>query len=408
MFLGSMAVAVLVGTSIIYVRSSPIAGGRKAPSPEASQDLVSNLGFVSPTIGWVTLHHVDGPIQYSLFKTTDAGGHWERQLILPVDWGLAWTRFLNARQGLVVARHFESSTRMSSYKLYRTEDGGVSWATSDFPVQAQSPCGGPWVSFVDSAEGWYLEASPCDCEGEGLLLSHTFDGGEHWDELLRVNRTGAPGVDYSRQKLGLSFVDRSHGWIATGGSGAAVLFETIDGGRSWRRAELPEPVGGWTEQANMLTPAFTSDGTGLDVALSYSSGPGGAIQPGSLLLYATYGGGRRWALVRTIDRNQSLGIPVIAPLDGKHWWLARGSRLERTVDGGMTWMAGGRPPAGLAFYEIQPISAQQAWASARGWASCRTYEDCAGRVTGPQDRSVLLRSSDGGGHWTLLRPPKLG
>lgn len=106
--------------------------------------------------------------------------------------------------------------------IWRSDDGGVSWATESFDRDAIFTV----VQFVNSDAGFVA--------GEFGTFLATRDGGATWEWL--------PQVDDAGEFYPHSAVFRSpeEGWLV-GLSGAA--FHTTDGGETWRRESTPVEVG---------------------------------------------------------------------------------------------------------------------------------------------------------------------
>ena len=74
--------------------------------------------------------------------------------------------------------------------------------------------------FVSADEGWVAGLTRSDA-GEGGILLHTKDGGEHWDVQVGDPHSATRGFET------LFFLDRIHGWATQDGGGG--LLKTTDG-----------------------------------------------------------------------------------------------------------------------------------------------------------------------------------
>ncbi len=202
------------------------------------------------------------------------------------------------------------------------------------------------VDFVNANEGWAV--------GDGGLILHTEDGGEHWS--LQPSGTGA-------DLQAVSFVEGgSAGW-AVGSDGTVI--HTRDGGRTWEPQSLPapgidlydvqflDPWHGWAV-GSMATPdgkvgvvLMTTDaggawfvrilpeaqkGTTVSL-LGYDEGWIGAkSSSGDGLLLHTSNAGLTW------DVQHVTGVPKhVQFLDSQHGWWCSSDGTYRTSDGGATW-----------------------------------------------------------------------
>jgi len=103
-------------------------------------------------------------------------------------------------------------------RMYRSEDGGKSWATIDSGVRVPLFS----VSFADAQNGWIC--------GKGGLILHTPDGGKTWQPQQKA---------VERHLFSISFGNTQQG-CAIGDGGAVVV--TSDGGKTWKDASLEEDV----------------------------------------------------------------------------------------------------------------------------------------------------------------------
>ncbi len=100
--------------------------------------------------------------------------------------------------------------------IWKTDDGGTTWK----PVTPPVPGDFYGIVFVSPRNGWIA--------GDGGLLLHTTDGGDHWV------RVAVPVKDFYLQAM--SFPDPEHGFVA-GEKG--IVLATSDGGATWKRLVVP-------------------------------------------------------------------------------------------------------------------------------------------------------------------------
>jgi photosystem II stability/assembly factor-like uncharacterized protein len=89
--------------------------------------------------------------------------------------------------------------------LYRTQDGGGSWAINDYP--------GGMLEFIN----------PDVILALGRTIYVSRDGGAHWQAVKAVAWDGQ-----------FSFVDDMIGWAVARSEGATALVRTTNGGRTWQ------------------------------------------------------------------------------------------------------------------------------------------------------------------------------
>jgi photosystem II stability/assembly factor-like uncharacterized protein len=159
--------------------------------------------------------------------------------------------------------------------ILSTEDGGRTWRLvldnlSNMPADNITA-----ISFLDPSHFWVLR-------GDGRLL-RTTDGGRIFQTgMLEYNEPGEGTVQGGCPVL--FFKSSTEGWGACGS-----LVHTIDGGRTWKRVELPEEAG------------------------------------------------EVWD-VFMFDENEGVAV------GGENPGLGGAGRAARTTDGGRTWQAVAEPP----------------------------------------------------------------
>jgi photosystem II stability/assembly factor-like uncharacterized protein len=120
-------------------------------------------------------------------------------------------------------------------RIYKTTDGGKTWK----------------MQYSDKRPGFFLDSLACDSKTHCLALSDPVDGkflvlstddGEHWKELPRdkmpavLPKEGA----FAASGTAIALCDRGNNiYFGTGGGGAARVFHSADGGRSWVAVEAP-------------------------------------------------------------------------------------------------------------------------------------------------------------------------
>lgn len=254
--------------------------------------------------------------------------------------------FFSARDGLLVGG--TAADRSGSALVWRTSDGGASWAVERLPAPTLTS-----VSTVGSADAWAAAGcGPFDvgatCSG-GVFASK--DGGRTW---TKVSDAALDSV---------SFVDAEHGWAVgigpspTAGPPGGAVYRTSDGGRTWTRL-AGDPCHGY----------------GRLVALSYTDRLHGWLGCGAVAgagnsfakaVVATSDGGSSWHVVAGVVAPVAGAAPSVGSIDLFDYldgivmrpdgagviWQSRGTDL-RTGDGGRTWQQ--TPPG--SFDAVLPAS----------------------------------------------------
>jgi photosystem II stability/assembly factor-like uncharacterized protein len=213
--------------------------------------------------------------------------------------------------------------------------------------------------------------------GKGTILT-TSNGGRTW---LRVWR-GAQELDQ------VDFVNASTGWAL----GDHLLLGTVDGGQHWR--QLGQPRRGPLRRIHFSSP---TQGWGVAGGIGQpSQGP----QSATATLVHTSDGGRTWSVLAAPAPPQS--VCFTAASDG---WLASGTSVWRSVDGGRRW--GPRPSFTLPTptYGLPAFAELQCARPGAAWVRFDASDAAAGHIP-----YALYTTRDGGAHWrgVLGEPGTLG
>jgi photosystem II stability/assembly factor-like uncharacterized protein len=186
----------------------------RAPLPTLTGSTIGTIRMTSSTSAWIVTDR-------ELSHTADAGSHWVHQPLLMMADGLgAGASFILDDQRAWTARSIRGDVIIS-----RTIDGARSIASTRIRTSfvRAAPLA---VVFVDAMNGFVsVDDGLSSLESTGRAsLYQTSDGGESFRLVART----AP--------VPLAFVDRSIGWATADG-----LFVTTDGGATWKRVSPP----GW-------------------------------------------------------------------------------------------------------------------------------------------------------------------
>ena len=250
--------------------------------------------------GWAVNHlgHV--------FSTVSGGATWTKIAELQEFTGASEIHFLNEKDGWL----------RESLSLSRTNDGGVTWRKV-LSTLTPDVVGQPTGMFPVNAE--ILAGS-----GSGGQVYLSKDGGETW-------RIQAPLVADNLDFNDVWFVNRMHGWLAgyqvvvAGESLRPLLFETTDGGDSWRQINV---------SADILPSSVCFVSNEGWLAGSRRIQDGDSIRLEGVLM-RTEDGGLHWEQVE-LGPNEPF-LTDVRFADKEHGWLVGRDTLYRTEDGGKTW-----------------------------------------------------------------------
>jgi photosystem II stability/assembly factor-like uncharacterized protein len=410
--------ALIIGVTMIGVRVArgevalpaglPFGVGGLHP-PAASYSIV-DAQYISADTAWIIaqLHVHNGPTV--LMNTTDGGKTWHEQFRIPDGSTIGSFHVWNRRDADLVEMvpstlpptktpGAPGSSNMVG-RTYRTHDGGAHWSVVDLPIDWSNP-GGPDFSLTQLVS-WRIS-------GRGLgqtqmVLQQTIDGGVHWTSVGTI----PAGASLSSS---LTFSDRQTGWLTANQSKnyawdakgnpipftppAALLWVTRDGGQTWARIDLPLPAEAAANDVRLEAPVFF----GKDGLLEFEvTGPPPTFLPDSSQPPATQGwthsymlqshdGGRHWGELEQTPGGLQQGGALF--FDARHWLLSQGPDITETLDAGKSWTTRQVLASGLAF-SFAPwnyIDGKTIWSQVGA------------------DR--LVRSTDGGAHWTAVTPPAI-
>jgi photosystem II stability/assembly factor-like uncharacterized protein len=330
-----------------------IASSTTSPAPLASDrpERYALYSFVSQALGWtvvVSAESDDPHGSYWLFKTVDAGRHWQRQLSgkTAVTYATASSlRFLDARTGFVAAG--------DPLSLYRTRDGGDHWTRADLPSPVQ------FVQFLDTTTGFAVARTEGDVPPDVFV---TGDGGGTWTRSPKLPADAG---------FWPQFRNREEWWGGVGSDqGPPHVLLTLDGGVTWSTRALPQQseAGPFSTWVDIVPNAKT--------VVAYVGTEGGEPH-----IYSSDDGGGSWAALKLPSSATQL-----AYLDATHWWASAGSLLFKSADAGRSWTrVAGTPPN---LYLVQLMDERHAWG-----------------LIDDGHRATLVFTSDGGRHWTPTNVP---
>ncbi len=367
------------GTSMGAKWQPSPATAEPSPSPSAAKPLSKlmpgSIRVGSEDVAWASTGG-------RLYRTSDGGATWA-EVQPPVP---------NA--GVSVAPDADTAFLVQSdpgAMVWVTRDAGRSWAEVEFPQEDGSTP--PTLSFLSPSHGFarfQRDASP-------LRIYETMDGGRTWTGPV-VRDAQEKGMPYG----GMAWIpgyEKGALWSSNGKADNQPfdnrLQISVDGGVTWQEGRFPTGPGAPTNDLKSVD-GLWADGSGR-VVLAMSLGDGPQI-------YVSDDGAHSWRFVRSwqsfLSGNTTVGYHV-ALLSGDVWILVAqdGSGSWSTLDGGATWKeATGTPTALLD--EVYVASADRFLAVHR----CdlrRTVTSKPDAVCGwPVVDTDLLVTSDGGRTWT--------
>lgn len=362
--------------------------------------------------GWAV---AGSPAGYVLLRTQDGGRRW-RNVSSPgftqnapydrnedvYDYSIGST-FLGTQTGWVAV--VGSIRGHSAMLINKTTDAGRHWARVHFPVQDVGDSVD--IQFIDRRHGFILALGGPAAGMMEKQVYRTGDGGAHWQRMSRPDREGKEF--YGFYPTGMAFRTPSEGWITAAyrSEPDAPFMHTRDAGRTWHVQALPIPTlyqGGYS---NTWGVAFFGkdkrEGIVYADLVNHTS-PHGDLA--AQAVYMTRNGGANWHLRTHLPIKQSYSEHNFVFVDTRHGWLLSedDTKLYATRNGGRSWQRmtthfGSRrvlPPNTVQNAQLDFVTPQD------GWALIVTHVS-----VGPEAFD-LLRTRDGGRHWSLLQRSALG
>jgi photosystem II stability/assembly factor-like uncharacterized protein len=362
--------------------STPSLSSAPTPSPASGGRFTIDLTWVSELTGWaLSADECASGLCPELSSTTDGGNTWHE---LPNPPASIQNGTVNCANVACIS-HVRFASTLFGYlygpALLVTSNGGRSWRPEhSLPVEALEPTQGRVYRIVYDHGGC---PGPCD-----RTLETAPAGSATWRTLLTI-----PFITNvaSRQDTAQLVMQGSqyvyiaiYGDLAAGGgSQQAVLFRSVDAGRTWRR--LRDPCGGSGIAANDAT-SFAASTGGFTVALCVPRGENRGI-----FVVTSNNAGASWGPPHPAPGSF---VQLLAAASPTHLALAtapiNGSgpityTLYVSTDGGAHWR--------LAVSDPEVLDA-----AALGSAFLGFEDSLFGRWVGFE--GTIWTTEDGGAHWT--------
>jgi photosystem II stability/assembly factor-like uncharacterized protein len=256
----------------------------KASTPENSAKL-RGLSFVDFESGYLVVSF--DSFENQLIHTRDGGATWE--LIGPVkaeeNFSVSGCYFATDSSGWIVGRIWKKAISNTTQAVQSeglilfTEDGGKTWSrklveTPSRFIAKQFNWGFRDIQFVNNLNGWIV--------GDGGIILATSDQGRSWHAVTTDD------VDYRH----VNFLDAQFGWATYRyGNSSWGIAISKDGGLTWNRADESLAYGTWEVQSVFLTPAH------------------GFAMSGDL--YETHDGGDSWKKISLVDKDARIDLSFL-------------------------------------------------------------------------------------------------
>lgn len=324
----------------IYWTTNGGAGWTDITPPVPRRTRIASVFFLNASTGWALLvspRYVGNEPRFSLASTTTGGASWSITRVAMPGLGTATTPLVPAGHvAFADSLHgwmnlgLQSSSNFDAGLLLVTADAGRTWQPVTRDVAGS-------IGLVTTDEGW-LVGGPDD-----LRFYMTHDGAKSWQRIALPAPAGIYSVADPMQvqvatkpAYGLpTFRDAKDGFVVATYSGyspvksAAVLFKTMDGGRTWKPDKiitgLPEGTVGWKLSSAVADSTWVVAKTRREKLPTLLKFNKGLINAGSIASDCVQG-------MACLVNAQ---ISFVTPMRG--WLLKSDGTLLSTADAGASW-----------------------------------------------------------------------
>ena len=402
-WIGVAALGILVA-GVFYLRPSlapPTAATPAAPARvvvPASGWRLASASFGDANHGTVQLYSA-APAPTATFLTSDGGKTWQVAAPAPSN-GYAWAGFIDARTVVAQTISDLGPANAGPVKTRISYDAGRTWRQLADPRRSSRP-GLP--GFLDPEHAWWIDRAPSQDPHTPVALWRTTDGGRTWHELVAsgLNAGGFPGQPV--------FIDGLRGVVVTTSADRSTsALATYDGGETWRTVKTFEVPQGTRVLSSVILRRGHRLLSWLLTVPDTTLGAGGALfsPAGSSIDYMPFttvsdDGGQTWSQPRAGPNIVQPGYVGLNPTvdDHGHLLLVDDRHLWISHDWGATWASRlMQAPAGM-----RPTTLVSAVPGALFAMAAKTGP--VATVT-PGTILTLIRSTDGGAHWSAVNVPR--
>ena len=274
-------------------------------------------------------------------RTTDGGRTWRAGVVPGAD----TLQFRDVHAVTADTAYLLSSGTGPLSRIYKTTDGGASWALQfvNDVAEAFFDCLDFWdsthgVAFSDGADGHFIVVETED--------------GERWAPADQRGLPAAQPGEGGFAASGTCVIARgsADGWIGTGNAAAARVLRTADRGRTWTAVEVPVVAG---EAAGITSIAVWDERTGIAVG-----GVIGDPKNTGTRVARTEDRGRSWTAGTAPTFGGAVYGAAYVPLSVPPVVVAVGpGGSGYSIDHGRTWI----PLDTLAYWGLGFVSPEAGW-----------------------------------------------
>jgi photosystem II stability/assembly factor-like uncharacterized protein len=286
--------------------------------PVVTDHSIVALHMFDPDRGWAVS-------ETRILRTADGGTTWHNLSPTGVaSFGYAVsTSFLDDLHAWILVPN--SDDRLQGI-LYRTADGGTTW------TESPAPFGGGTLQFLDAKQGWMMAALGAGAGSMAVAFYQTTDSGQSWTQSYTNDpiQVGAGDtLPLGGLKSGMWATSMQKAWVGgvTYAPGTVYLFETADGGHTWKQSTVDAPPG--YSEAQLETPGPVFVGAKIAYLPVHVTSQYGVL----LVVYVSQDGGGTWKLSPAYV-PMGRASDFISETAGFVW---NGTRFFFTADSARSW-----------------------------------------------------------------------
>jgi photosystem II stability/assembly factor-like uncharacterized protein len=270
-------------------------------------------------------------------RTTDGGKHWTAGVV-PGAEELQFRDVQGVSDRIAYLMSIGSNT--TDFRIYKTEDAGAHWKME---FQNQNPS-----AFYDCFAFWTPWRGIAHSDSvNGVFPDLRTKNGKTWKDISAKMPPALPGeASFASSGTCVATEGLFNAWIATGGSTAARILATRDGGNNWNAYDTPLVS---SPSAGAFSVAFRDARHGI-----VGGGDLDPADPNNAGTAISDDGGQTWTLTNPAPVTGA--IYGLAYVSGG-WFSPPGQRLDRAVvvtanDGGAAWT----PDEGDTWYPLPNVT----------------------------------------------------
>jgi photosystem II stability/assembly factor-like uncharacterized protein len=285
------------------------------PQTSGTDASLRGISAVSPKVAWAS------GTKGTVLRTVDGGEHWEKVSVSGAE-GLDFrdVQAFDEKTAFVLAAGPGEQSR-----IYKTTDAGRHWQLqfTNHEPKAFYDC----FAFWDRNHGIALSDA---VEGKFLLL--TTSNGKTWTPLQPRSLPAALPNEGAFAASGtcVAVAGQSDVWFVTGGP-AARVFHSADRGETWTVTSTPIISGAASQ--GIFSVAFSNTGNGVIVGGDYKE-PKSAEKNAAF----TSDGGKTWTLATKLPEGYRSAVAFVPGSSPLAWVAVGTSGSDYSLDGGKTWM----------------------------------------------------------------------